>query len=109
MATDMNRLAVFDLDGTLLDTAPDICVAANRQLALQLGNCRIELMQPRLQGFEFQFLAGDVGRKLGDRPMCQARFRERLRFADHGPGGCVQPIAIRCKSCALSVPCRRRR
>lgn len=29
----MNRLAVFDLDGTLLDTAPDILVAANRLLA----------------------------------------------------------------------------
>ena len=29
----MNRLAVFDLDGTLLDTAPDILCAANRLLA----------------------------------------------------------------------------
>ncbi len=29
----MNRLAVFDLDGTLLDTAPDIRAAVNRQLA----------------------------------------------------------------------------
>lgn len=29
----MNRLTVFDLDGTLLDTAPDILVAANRLLA----------------------------------------------------------------------------
>jgi phosphoglycolate phosphatase len=29
----MNRLAVFDLDGTLLDTAPDIRVAVNRRLA----------------------------------------------------------------------------
>ena len=29
----MNRLAVFDLDGTLLDTAPDIRSAANRALA----------------------------------------------------------------------------
>ena len=29
----MNRLAVFDLDGTLLDTAPDIRIAANRLLA----------------------------------------------------------------------------
>jgi len=27
------RLAVFDLDGTLLDTAPGICAAVNRQLA----------------------------------------------------------------------------
>ncbi len=31
----MNRLAVFDLDGTLLDTAPDIRAAANRALAAQ--------------------------------------------------------------------------
>lgn len=29
----MNRLAVFDLDGTLLDTAPDIRMAVNRRLA----------------------------------------------------------------------------
>ncbi len=29
----MNRLAVFDLDGTLLDTAPDIRMAVNRGLA----------------------------------------------------------------------------
>lgn len=29
----MNRLAVFDLDGTLLDTAPDIRLAVNRRLA----------------------------------------------------------------------------
>ncbi len=33
MATAMNRLAVFDLDGTLLDTAPDIRMAVNRRLA----------------------------------------------------------------------------
>ena len=33
MAFGMNRLAVFDLDGPLLDAAPDILVAANRQLA----------------------------------------------------------------------------
>ena len=29
----MHRLAVFDLDGTLLDTAPDIRLAVNRRLA----------------------------------------------------------------------------
>jgi len=32
MALRMNHLAVFDLDGTLLDTAPDILAAANRLL-----------------------------------------------------------------------------
>ena len=30
----MHRLAVFDLDGTLLDTAPDIHMAVNRRLAV---------------------------------------------------------------------------
>jgi len=44
MRLAMNRLAVFDLDGTLLDTAPDIRLAVNRRLAAS-GLAPLELTE----------------------------------------------------------------
>jgi phosphoglycolate phosphatase len=71
MAADMNRLAVFDLDGTLLDTAPDIRVAANRQLALH-GLAPLTLA-------EITPMIGD-----GARVLCERAFAARGREVPPG-------------------------
>ena len=55
----MHRLAVFDLDGTLLDTAPDIRVAVNRRLAAA-GLAPLDLA-------EVAAMIGDGARVLLDR------------------------------------------
>ena len=68
----MNRLAVFDLDGTLLDTAPDIRVAANRQLALH-GLAPLTLA-------EVTPMIGDGARVLCERAFA-ARGRQGVNYA----------------------------
>ena len=52
----MNRLAVFDLDGTLVDTVPDVTAALNRRLA-SAGLAPLSVMQVKP-------MIGDGGRVL---------------------------------------------
>lgn len=55
------RAVAFDLDGTLIDTAPDLCAAANAMLA-ELGGK--ELADPRLRAFVGDGVARFVERAL---------------------------------------------
>jgi len=78
------RAALLDLDGTLLDTAPDLAQAANRMLA-ELG--LRELRDSQVRDFIGQGIAALVRRCLeasGGRAPDDALFESALaRFADH--------------------------
>lgn len=59
------QLVLFDLDGTLVDTAPDLAAAANRQRAEQgLGPLPIEELRPMAS----HGARGMIGRALGRAP-----------------------------------------
>lgn len=70
---------VFDLDGTLIDSAPDIAAAANRMLA-DFGLA--PLPEARLRGFIGHGIPDLVRRVIGARgldPAIHARMNERMR------------------------------
>jgi 2-phosphoglycolate phosphatase len=74
------ELVLFDLDGTLADTAPDLAAAANR---LRAARCLPPLAIDDLRPMASHGARGLVGRALGLAPGDEGYEQARLEFLDY--------------------------
>lgn len=83
----MHRIVLFDLDGTLVDTAPDLAAAANaRRRARGLA----DLPESQLRPFATRGAAGILGRALGLEATNPAFPAEREAFLEYYAAHCAE-------------------